>query len=70
MSFLRNFVAFWYDFVVGDDWTVAAGVVVLLIVCGALAHLGLAATWMLMTLGVAAILTFSLWRVGARGAPA
>jgi hypothetical protein len=70
LDFLRSFVAFWYDFVVGDDWTVAAGVLVLLVVCGGLAHLGVAATWLVMTLGVAAILGFSLWRVGARGAPA
>jgi hypothetical protein len=70
VSFLRNFVAFWYDFVVGDDWTVAVGVLALLIVCGVLAHLGVTGTWLVMVLGVAAILIFSLWRVGARGAPA
>jgi hypothetical protein len=70
VDFLRGFVAFWYDFVVGDDWTVAVGVLVLLAVCGVLAHVGLAATWLVMTLGVAVILGFSLWRVGARGAPA
>ncbi|MBV9354640.1 MAG: hypothetical protein JO023_03825 [Chloroflexi bacterium] len=70
MNVLRNIVAFWYDFVVGDDWTVAVGVLVLLVVCGVLAHLALAATWLVMTLGVAVILGFSLWRVGARGAPA
>ena len=23
---LRAFLAFWYDFVIGDDWLVAAGV--------------------------------------------
>jgi hypothetical protein len=70
VGFLRGFVAFWYDFVVGDDWTVALGVLVLLLVCGMLAHAGLAAAWLLMTLGVAIILGFSLWRVGAGGAPA
>jgi hypothetical protein len=31
---LRAFGAFWYDFVIGDDWVVAAGVVA-----------GLLATW-------------------------
>ena len=30
IAWLRRFGAFWYDFVVGDDWRVAAGVVVAL----------------------------------------
>ncbi len=40
---LRAFGAFWYDFVIGDDWVVAAGVVV-----------GLAGTWGLHEAGVPA----------------
>ena len=40
---LRAFGAFWYDFVIGDDWVVAAGVVV-----------GLLATWGLHSAGVTA----------------
>jgi hypothetical protein len=27
MKFLESFARFWYDFIVGDDWRVAAGVV-------------------------------------------
>lgn len=27
MSFVRSFGRFWYDFIVGDDWKIAAGVV-------------------------------------------
>ena len=30
MRFLRGFARFWWDFVVGDDWRIAAGVVVVL----------------------------------------
>jgi hypothetical protein len=30
MRFLVGFGRFWYDFVVGDDWRIAAGVVVVL----------------------------------------
>ncbi|MBM9508676.1 hypothetical protein [Actinacidiphila acididurans] len=26
MRFLRAFARFWYDFVIGDDWKIAAGV--------------------------------------------
>ena len=31
MSALGRFARFWYDFVVGDDWLVAFGVVVVLL---------------------------------------
>jgi hypothetical protein len=30
MSYVRGFVWFWYDFLVGDAWDIAAGVVVVL----------------------------------------
>ena len=30
MRFARGFARFWWDFVVGDDWRIAAGVVVVL----------------------------------------
>ena len=30
MRFLRSFGRFWYDFVIGDDWKIAAAVVVAL----------------------------------------
>lgn len=31
MGFLRGFGAFWYDLIVGDDWKIAVGVVVVLV---------------------------------------
>lgn len=62
MKYLINFVNFWYDFIVGDDWTVAVGVVVALAVAAALARLGLAVWWW-MPLAVVALLASSLWRV-------
>jgi hypothetical protein len=30
VRFLSDFARFWWDFVVGDDWRIAAGVVVVL----------------------------------------
>jgi hypothetical protein len=64
MGFLRSFGAFWYDFIVGDDWTVAVGVIALLAICGLLAHAGSTLlAWLLMPLGVALVLAVSLWRV-------
>ncbi len=44
---LRGFGAFWWDFVVGDDWRVAAGVVLALGLTAVLAHQHLPAWWLL-----------------------
>ncbi len=43
LGWLKGFGQFWYGFIVGDDWTVAATVAVALLV-----------TWLLHTAGVAA----------------
>jgi hypothetical protein len=47
MRALKAFGAFWYDFVVGDDWRIFAGVVAALGVTAALAHAGVPAWWFL-----------------------
>jgi hypothetical protein len=63
MNFLRKFAAFWYDFIVGDDWVVAIGVVVLLAAAGVLAHANLQTTaWVVMPVGVIVVLAISLRR--------
>jgi hypothetical protein len=62
---VRAFGAFWYDFVVGDDWSVAAGVVLALAVTALLAHLGVPAWW-LLPLAVLALLGASLVRAARR----
>ena len=63
MTLLKRFLGFWYDFIVGDDWTVAVGVVVLLAAAGALAQLALvSAVWLLVPVGVVLILAISLRR--------
>jgi hypothetical protein len=62
---LRAFLAFWYDFVIGDDWRVAAGVVVALGATYGLSKTG-AAAWWLMPGAVALLLPYSLWRVTRR----
>jgi tryptophan-rich sensory protein len=58
----RAFVAFWYDFVVGDDWRVAAGVIVALAVTYGVSRTSVA-TWWVMPAAVALLVPFSLWRV-------
>jgi hypothetical protein len=58
---IRSFGAFWYDFVVGDDWLVAVGVVVALAATYGLSQTSVPAWW-LLPLAVAILLPISLWR--------
>jgi hypothetical protein len=44
---LKAFAAFCYDFVVGDDWRLAVGVLVGLVITVVLARAGLSAWWVL-----------------------
>jgi hypothetical protein len=62
---LKGFFAFWYDFIVGDDWRVAAVVVVSLAVTYAVSQSSVP-SWWIMPVAVAAILAGSLWRVTRR----
>jgi hypothetical protein len=62
---VRAFVAFWYDFVVGDDWLVAVGVLVALVVTYALSRTAVAAWW-LMPVAVAGLLPISIRRLVRR----
>jgi hypothetical protein len=60
VSYLVRFLRFWYDFIVGDDWTVAVTVVVAVAATYAVAHRGGAAWWILpvavlATLGVSVL---------------
>ena len=61
MRRIRAFGQFWWDFVVGDDWRSAAGVVVALGVTAALVAAGVNAWW-LMPAVVVAVLWLSLRR--------
>jgi tryptophan-rich sensory protein len=61
VTHIRAFAAFWYDFVIGDDWRVAAGVVIALAVTGAVATTAIA-TWWIVPVAVAILLPWSLWR--------
>jgi hypothetical protein len=61
MTALRRIGTFWWDFVVGDDWRVAAGVVVALGITAAVAATG-APAWWLLPLAVALLLYVSLRR--------
>jgi hypothetical protein len=58
---LEAFGRFWYAFLVGDDWTIAAGVVVALGLTWLVAHRDVPAWW-LLPVAVVALLATSLWR--------
>ncbi len=61
MRYLRSFGLFWWNFIVGDDWRVAAGLAVALLLTWPLAHHGVTAWW-LLPIAVALLLVGSVWR--------
>lgn len=61
-SFARSFGAFWYDFIIGDDWQVAAIVVAALALTALLTHAAAVNAWWLLPLGVFAALGWSVRR--------
>ena len=56
MKRIAAFGRFWWDFVVGDDWVAAAGVVLGLVVTAALG------AWWVLPIAVAIVLTMSVLR--------
>ena len=65
MNRIKAFGAFAYDFVIGDDWHVAALVVVGLALTAILAHAAGINAWWLLPLFAFAALGWSLHRVAA-----
>ena len=47
MSFIVGFFRFWYNFIVGDDWTIAGAVVVALIATNLLVRAHVTSWWLL-----------------------
>jgi hypothetical protein len=62
MRALKSFGAFWYDFVIGDDWRVAALVVAALAVTALLVHVAGVNAWWLLPVCAFAALVWSLRR--------
>lgn len=63
MGRIRGFFAFWYDFIVGDDWVLAVGVLVALALTAVAAGSSLGAiAWLLLPLLAVLVLAISLWR--------
>jgi hypothetical protein len=66
MSKLKAFGLFWYDFIIGDDWQVAALVAAGLAVTATCAHLAGVNAWWMLPLFVFAALGWSLHRATSR----
>ena len=62
MKQLKSFGAFWYDFIIGDDWHVAALVAAGLAVTAILVHSAKVNAWWLLPVIVFAALAWSLHR--------
>jgi hypothetical protein len=58
---LKAFGLFWYDFIIGDDWSVAAGVVVALALIAIVSKTSVPAWWILPVV-VLGLLPVSVWR--------
>lgn len=61
---LRALLQFIWDFVVGDDWRIAAGVVIALAITALLAGAGISAWWA-PPLAAALLLGYSVWSAGS-----
>lgn len=59
---IKAFGAFAYDFVIGDDWSVALGVAIALAITYGLSHAAKVSAWWLVPVVLLLLLPFSLWR--------
>lgn len=66
LGWLKSFGAFWYDFIVGDDWRVALSVVMALALTYGLSHSTTASLWWVIPAFVAIVLPVSIHRVTRR----
>jgi hypothetical protein len=62
---IRAFGAFWYDFIVGDDWLVALGVLLALAITYA-SRITDAPVWWIVVVAVAILLPLSVFRATRR----
>ncbi len=62
---VKAFGAFWYDFVVGDDWRVALAVVAALATTYGASKIS-TDVWWILPVAVAIIVPVSLWRATRR----
>jgi hypothetical protein len=59
MRYIVGFGRFWYDFIIGDDWRIAVGVVMVLSVSAVAIAVGVVNDWLAPLVGVGLIVTFA-----------
>lgn len=60
-GWITGFGRFWYSFIIGDDWTVAAAVLIALLGTWGLLTAAITAWWLLPLVVIAAT-AWSVWR--------
>jgi hypothetical protein len=63
---IRAFGAFWYDFIIGDEWLVALGVTLALAITYAASRITDAPVWWIVVVAVAILLPLSVFRATHR----
>jgi hypothetical protein len=61
MKGVQRFGAFWYHFIIGDDWRIAVGVILGLGLTAFITHDAHTQAWWLLPVMVVTMLTLSLW---------
>jgi hypothetical protein len=59
---LAAFARFLYDFVIGEDWRLAAGVAAGIAITALIAHESEVSAWWVLPAAVAVMLSLSVWR--------
>jgi hypothetical protein len=69
MAFITGFFRFWYDFIVGDAWEIAAGIVVVLAIGAVLLATGVVVPEVvppLVAAGIVLVVAGSIWAEARR----
>lgn len=70
MRSLVGFGRFWYEFIVGDDWRIAAGVTVVLAIGAGVEAAGLGGQWLPPALALGMAIVFAAPLIGGNRPPA